>query len=70
MAGLWRDRGGRRGASDPAHARLTDGARQCWGPGGQRLGAGGSERKRGSGGIGAVTGGASQHSAAARFSPV
>jgi hypothetical protein len=25
-AGLWHDRGGRRGTGDPTHARLTDGA--------------------------------------------
>jgi hypothetical protein len=31
-AGLWRDRGGRRGKGDPARARLTDGAEQRRGP--------------------------------------
>jgi hypothetical protein len=35
-----------------------------------RWAAGGSERKRGSGGIRALTGGAGQHSAGAWFSPV
>jgi hypothetical protein len=50
-AWLCRDKGERWGATSPARAQRTDGAGQSWGQW-QRLGAGGSERERGSGGGG------------------